>query len=679
MASTARDEAEAAAPARRLIRSGTFEIDIDSGELRKSGGLVRLRQQSFRVLSLLVAEPGRVLTRDDLRQRVWTDDTFVDFDQGLNSCIKEIRAALGDNAESPVFVETLPRRGYRWIGPATAIGPAVVTALPKEQAPSPRAAWPRWLHACVTIGALALAAWLAWRPLPPPPRWQRVTFQRGWVDTARFVPGGGIAYGATWGAGPSALYEGSTDSADARRLDVKDARLQAVSARGELAVLKGDGLLARTPLAGGATKDLLDRVVSADFGPDGSELAVIHMVAGEGARLEFPIGHVVGTVNAPEVRVSPDGRLVAFVDYPVHDDDRGVVVVADRAGRRRSLGPYWPGIDGIAWSPRGDEVWFTATTGGAYALRAVSLKGRVRTLLPAAGRVRLRDVAPDGRVLIERATSRVESSFVDASGERDLSWFDASVVADLSADGRLALLAEMGEAGGPEYAAYLRPTDGGTPMRVGTGRATGLSPDGAWVATIPVANPDHVDLLPAGAGAPRRFRAQGIVGFEWADFTADGARLLFVGREPDRSMRVWISGLDGAAPRALTPERLVIGRNTISPDGRWLVAGCPPLTSCLYPMDGGDRVPLPNVGRSAPVFWSADARFLYVSDPDPAGARIDRLEVATGRRAPWRTLGPSDRVGFVRVGSRMGTLDGAAVAFSTVRNLSELYLVTGLR
>jgi DNA-binding winged helix-turn-helix (wHTH) protein len=659
-----------------MVRAGTFEIDLDSGELRKSGALVRLRQQSFRVLSLLVAEPGRVLTREDLRQRVWTDDTFIDFDQGLNSCIKEIRAALGDNADSPVYVETLPRRGYRWIGPAAAIEPSPLAA-PAER---PRRDRARRLHAGVTAAAVALAGWLWWRPQPAPPRWQRVTFQRGWVDAARFVPGGGIAYAAAWGDAPIALYEGTTDAPDARRLDQPNARLQAVSAHAELAVLSADGQLARTPLAGGSSKAVLDHVVAADFGPDGSEVAVIHMVPKEGARLEYPVGHVLGPVGAsPELRVSRDGRWVAFVDYPVREDDRGVITVLDREGRRRTLGPFWPGIDGLAWSPDGSEVWFTASAGGSYALRAVSLAGRVRTLLPAAGRVRLRDVSPDGRVLIERSTSRVESSFVDADGARDLSWFDASVVADLSQDGRMALLAEMGEAGGPEYAAYLRPTDGGPPVRVGTGRATGLSADGSWVATIPVASPDHVDLYPAGPGARREFRAQGIVGFEWADFLPGGRGMLFVGRQPDQSMRVWISGLDGQAPRAITPERLVVMRNTVSPDGRWLVAGCPPLTSCLYPLDGGERVPVPNVGRSAPLFWSSDGRSIYVSDPDPAGARVERLEIATGRRTPWRVIGPTDRVGFVRVGARVGTADGAAVAFSVVRSLSELYLVSGLR
>ena len=100
-----------------LLRVGVFEIDVEGGTLRKAGVQVKLRQQPFMVLSFLAARPGRVVTRDELRERVWGDDTYVDFDQGLNYCIKEIRAALGDSAETPLYVETLPRRGYRFIAP----------------------------------------------------------------------------------------------------------------------------------------------------------------------------------------------------------------------------------------------------------------------------------------------------------------------------------------------------------------------------------------------------------------------------------------------------------------------------------------------------------------------------------------------------------------------------------
>jgi len=94
-----------------------FELDLTSGELRRHGDLVKLPPQPFKVLEALVRRGGEVVTREEIRQQVWHGDTFVDFDQGLNFCIRQIREALGDTADSPQYVETLPRRGYRFVAP----------------------------------------------------------------------------------------------------------------------------------------------------------------------------------------------------------------------------------------------------------------------------------------------------------------------------------------------------------------------------------------------------------------------------------------------------------------------------------------------------------------------------------------------------------------------------------
>src|SRR5437867_11339006 len=99
----------------RVVRFGAFELDVQSGELRKQGLRTRLTPQSFQVLLLLLERRGEVVTRDALRQTLWPADTFVDFDMGLSSAVKKLREALGDSAENPRFVETLPRRGYRFI------------------------------------------------------------------------------------------------------------------------------------------------------------------------------------------------------------------------------------------------------------------------------------------------------------------------------------------------------------------------------------------------------------------------------------------------------------------------------------------------------------------------------------------------------------------------------------
>src|SRR3989441_11117751 len=103
-------------PSNAVVRFGTFELHGQAGELLKDGIRIRLQEQPLQILQILLEEPGQVVTREQLRQRIWPSDTFVDFDHGINNAIKRLREALGDTAETPRYVETLPRRGYRFIG-----------------------------------------------------------------------------------------------------------------------------------------------------------------------------------------------------------------------------------------------------------------------------------------------------------------------------------------------------------------------------------------------------------------------------------------------------------------------------------------------------------------------------------------------------------------------------------
>ena len=99
----------------RTVRFGAFEVDLRTGELRKNGLKIKLQDQPFRVLIILLRHAGDVVTREEFRRELWSNDTFVDFDHGLNAAVRRLRDALDDSAESPRFIETLPRRGYRFI------------------------------------------------------------------------------------------------------------------------------------------------------------------------------------------------------------------------------------------------------------------------------------------------------------------------------------------------------------------------------------------------------------------------------------------------------------------------------------------------------------------------------------------------------------------------------------
>ncbi len=126
----------------RTYRFGLYEADVATGELRKNGSKLRLQEQPFQVLLALLERPGEVVTRDELRQRLWPADTFVDFDHSLNTAINKLRDALGDTANNPRFIETLARRGYRFIAPLQAEAPSAAAAVPASAAPSQQAALP---------------------------------------------------------------------------------------------------------------------------------------------------------------------------------------------------------------------------------------------------------------------------------------------------------------------------------------------------------------------------------------------------------------------------------------------------------------------------------------------------------------------------------------------------------
>ena len=120
----------------RLVRFGVFEVDFEAGELRKNGARIRLQEQPFQVLAVLLERAGQVVTREELRQKIWPADTFVDFDHSLNTAVNKIREALGDSASNPRFVETLARRGYRFLAPlngGVAAPNDPVPAAPREE------------------------------------------------------------------------------------------------------------------------------------------------------------------------------------------------------------------------------------------------------------------------------------------------------------------------------------------------------------------------------------------------------------------------------------------------------------------------------------------------------------------------------------------------------------------
>lgn len=531
--------------------------------------------------------------------------------------------------------------------------------------------------------------------LKPPTSFQQLTFRRGLVASARFTPDGQtIIYSALWEGRLSTLFMTRPESPESRAVGLDDTLLLSISRRGEMAVLlkpwvsfSTNGTLARMPLEGGAPREVLQDVLDADWSPDGKELAVIHWVGGA-CRLEYPIGRVLYELNAPgwlsHVRVSPRGDQVAFLEHPVERfDDRGTVTLIDLGGRRRTLSHTYISINGLNWSPDGDELWYTAADNDlGNSLYAINLDGRERELASAAGRLDLYDVARDGRVLAAREDGRIGmvAQPPGSNTEREMSWLDGSFLRAISPDGSALLFDEENSGGGANAEVYIRKTDGSPAVRLGDGHALALSPDGRWaLARQRFTTPPQMILFPTGAGEARPLPGGAINYQESAAWFPDGPRLLLVGHEPERPARCYIYDLASGQSRPVTPEGIV--GHAVSPDGRFVVAADreDKAPSALYPVDGGEPQALRGVEAGDFIIgFSGDGRTLYVAQV-AMPVKVYRVELATGRRELWREVSPADATGLLYVTPPRVTPDGRAYAYTYFRVLSDLYLVDGLK
>ena len=547
--------------------------------------------------------------------------------------------------------------------------------------------------ALALLAGLAAGALLFKEPVQEAfPAYHPLTFRRGIVQSARFAQDGKtVIYSAAWEGGPVNLYMTHPESPQSQQMEPKGSSVLAVSPSGELALaLKSrtqdaflySGTLARVPLVGGAPREIMDNVEWADWSPDGTNLAVVHEVDGR-KRLEYPVGKPLytgdGWLGNPRVR--PDGKMIAFVDHPQMRDDGGSVSVVDIAGKKTMLSDGWDSIQGLAWSPDGNEIWFTATrTGGDRSLYATNLSGKVRTLARVPGELTIQDVSKDGKVLLTRGNDRAGMIGL-APGEpkeRDLSWMDWSVPGSLSPDGKVILFQEAGEGGGPKYAVYLRNTDGSPAIRLGEGSAMSLSPDGKWALSRTNTNPSKLVLYPTGVGEMKEAKDDGL-NHTSAAFLPDGKQMVFTGAEPGHGMRLYAESLEDGHARAISMEGVGAGV-VVSPNGEFVADFGPDRKMYLFPVAGGEPKPVPGVlPGETPTSWSADSRSLYVMERGQVPTQVFRIDLASGQRSLWKSLEPADAAGIDTIGRVLLSADTKSYVYSYVRTLSDLYLVEGLK
>jgi eukaryotic-like serine/threonine-protein kinase len=516
-----------------------------------------------------------------------------------------------------------------------------------------------------------------------PPSFQRLTFRRGDVTSAKFAPGETVVYSAEWDGGPDTLFSAQPGNREARPLALPSARVLAISQSGEMAILLGGedvGTLARVPFGGGSPREVLEGVSGADWGPDGDSLAVVRALGGK-FRLEYPIGTVLyETEKRPPMmpRVSADGKLVAFFDFDVEVGDYALCVIGPNHPRQ-VLSRGWRAIGALNWSPNNREIWFSGgQPGGDPALYAVTLSGVQRLVTQTGGIIVMQDVARDGRVLLSTVNSRLGILFVppDHAAPRDLSWLDSSLIYELSNDAQSIVFVELSNGQGRNSAIYLRKTDGSPAIQLGYGNRPSLSPDGKWVACIHhEADRSTLMLLPTGPGESQFPKIDGMH-FDGVEWFPDNKKILFTGNETGHEMRTWTYDLQTNKTRPLTPEGT---RGTrVSPDGKWFVT-VDAHKLLLSPISGGNSKAILDLENGESVVrWSGDGRYLFLQQREPASIKISRVDVATQRKEPWLVVKVPEP-GAQFFGPLAMSADGKACATTFQRDLANLFLVRGLK
>jgi Tol biopolymer transport system component/DNA-binding winged helix-turn-helix (wHTH) protein len=611
----------------RIVHFGLFELDLDARELRKSGVRIKLQDQPFQILSMLIERPGALVTREELQKKLWPGDTFVDFDLSLNSAIKKLRYALNDDSDSPRFVETLYRRGYRFIGPlnvATNSNPDQIDSVgslepginaePVLVQPACLAATPKRRSLVYGLAALLLilaAAVAVYRFIPSqPPRVLGFTqlthdglfkFQL-FSDGERLyivgVQGGRVVVSQVSVAG------GETSVLPTPFANVLIAGVTPDGSALLVGSFEGTGEFETwsLPLPNGPPRRMLGlRASSVVWSPDGKqavfsenrEIYVAKSDLSESRKLATANQHVTG------LRFSPDGRRLRF---ELADFGTGSSAIWEIARNGSGLRPVFPGWTKVpheccgSWTPDGRYFVFQSFREGRKSLWAMAEKSTwaVRTPKP---------------VPLTNGPLDFTSPLVSADGKR---------IFAIGSQPRCELVRYDGKSG---FAAYL---DGKSI------RDVAFSADGKWMAyvTVPdgqlwrsrVDGSERLQLTSEGmsAGLPR--------------WSPDGKQIVFMGTNFATDWLAYLISSDGTGLRELILGAESGGDPGWSADGKSIVltgnllhdAAGPSIV--IYDLEARKVSPLPGATQLFSPRWSPDGRYIAAITNDSLKLKLfDRV------------------------------------------------------
>ena len=583
--------------ARRMVHFGAFEADLQAGELRKYGVRIKVADQPFRVLELLLERPGRLVAREELKQHLWPADTYVDFDRGLNAAVKILRGALGDSPRNPRFIETVPKRGYRFVAPAKPAPRIHGTAeeTPRDEtasgasAPSQPAAgaagtrqgiWARPAMALAALFALGLFALLWVTTLPYGGSPVEAGPVRLKVRPLATAPAR-ASYPALSPDGKSIAFSwnGGEDSAEPKNWDIyiqaidggAPVRVTAAPGRAVSPSWSPDGRFIAflrdwpAPAPGGYVASLRDgsetRLMGFDYGPaswtpDGKWLlafdedAKVVAISMQTRKRRKFTAHTVAWWEQ-DVAVSPDGNTVAFARcLAVSSCD--VYVIPIEGGQPRRLTFDRGSMAGLAWTPDSREIIY-ALDGRLYRLPADGRTGALAVELvsrePLRGQMSLPTLArfPSNgstRVLFQHRTRDVDIWLTEISGDS----------ATGMAENRRKLIDSPGEDRWPQFS-----PDGRRIAFVSTRAGSGGA---LWIADRDGSNPRQL--------TPAAFRVDRGLDSGPPAWSHDGSQIAFRASTPsDKAYHIYRIPAEGGIPRVVT-----YGEDESKPawsrDGLWI-------------------------------------------------------------------------------------------------------------
>ena len=652
---------------------------------------------------------GAVLYEMASGNRAFRGDSSV---ETMNAILKEeipelsgsgVHVSIGLDRIIRRCLEKKPERRFQTASDlAFALDALSVSSEVSQAVPfTPQASRSRLAWILAALGALVLlSAGILFhnRLAPAPGRFPQTSFRPAYIRTARFAPGRTVVYAASFNGEPMTLLSTRTDTFETQPLNLA-ADLLSISKSSDLALSLGrifdpvwtpTGRLANAPLGGGATRELLDDVIDADWNKDGSRLAVARRV-GNKFRLEYPAGMVLYETSGyiSDIRFSPVGDQIAFLDHGIVGDDRGTVSVVDLQGHRRVLTKDFESEQGLAWSANGKEIWFTASDAAELnSLRAVDLTSHTRIVAAAPVRLHLQDIDEDGQVLLSSDVVNYQVGAGDSkSGHiQDLSAFEYTVLSNISDDGGMILVNSFDIAGDSNYRLYVQHTDGSSPVLVGHGAGGNFSRDGKWVTAVDPGHPENLSIIPTGVGEARTVHAPAGTHYLGVSLLPDDKRVFVTTAGSEQTPQSAVQDVETGLVHAVGPKDRYTAPFVVtlfpgpSLDGKFCIQTDGQGHYWLQSLEGGPAREISGIAPGDKIInWHGDSDNVFLAHPDGINVQVYSLNLTTGKRQLWTTFSPPDKIARVGHSAVFITPDGSHFAYQSQKIHSTLFVAKGLR